>query len=61
MEPLNYTVEGGAQALRIGRSKMFELIASGEIESITIGRRRLIPADALHTFLARLRAGSTAA
>lgn len=59
-EPLTYTPEGAAQALGIGRSKTFELIASGEIESVKIGRRRLIPVDALHSFLDRLREGSPA-
>jgi hypothetical protein len=33
----------GRLALGIGRSKMAELLATGEIKSVLIGRRRLIP------------------
>jgi excisionase family DNA binding protein len=51
MEKFGYTVEEAVEATTIGRSKLYELIASGEIESITIGRRRVIPADALRRFM----------
>jgi hypothetical protein len=33
----------GRSALGIGRSKMAEMIATGTIKSVLIGRRRLIP------------------
>lgn len=45
-----------AQALGLGRSLFYELIRSGEIETITIGRCRLVPIEALRSFLARRRA-----
>jgi excisionase family DNA binding protein len=35
------------EVLGISRSKTYELIASGVIPSIRIGRGRLVPADAL--------------
>lgn len=54
-ERLVYTVSEAAHALRIGRSKLYELLATGEIESIHIGRSRKIPASALHDYLNRLR------
>lgn len=41
------------------RSKMYELLASGEIESVKIGKRRLIPEEALENFVARLRGQSS--
>lgn len=44
-----------AQALGIGRTKMFELIQAGEIDTVWIGRRRLVPVDELHAFVARRR------
>jgi len=44
-----------AEALSIGRTKVFELMASGELESFTIGRRRVVPADALEDFVQRQR------
>jgi excisionase family DNA binding protein len=37
------------------RSTLYELIRSGQLESVSIGRTRLIPADALDAFVARLR------
>ncbi len=39
--------ESAAAVLGIGRSKLFELIAAGEIETVQIGRSRRIPAQAL--------------
>ena len=50
--------ELAAANLGIGRSKLFELIAAGEIETVQIGRSRRIPADALADYVARLRAQS---
>jgi excisionase family DNA binding protein len=51
-ERLAYPVSEALELLPIGRTKMFELIATGELRTITIGRRRLIPADALAAFVA---------
>jgi excisionase family DNA binding protein len=34
---------------------MYALVASGEVESIRIGRLRRVPTDALTTFVASLR------
>ncbi|WP_349260063.1 helix-turn-helix domain-containing protein [Actinocrinis sp.] len=58
-EPLVYTIPEAATALRISRTKLYELLDSGEIESIHIGRSRKIPADALRTYIDRLRARAT--
>ena len=49
-----------ARALGIGRTKLFQLIGDGEIETVTIGRRVLIPADALRDYVQRLRLGDEA-
>lgn len=54
--PLLYKPEAAASALGIGRSKFFELVAAGEIETVQIGRSRRIPAEALTTYVDRLRA-----
>jgi excisionase family DNA binding protein len=48
------TVEEAANALRIGRTRMFALIASGEIASVLIGRSRRISVDALREYTRRL-------
>ena len=43
------------QYLNVGRSKIYELLDSGELESVRIGDRRLVPVEALEAFVARLR------
>ena len=44
-----------ARALGIGRSKLYELLQTGDLESLHIGACRRIPADALTALVARLR------
>ena len=51
------TIEEAAERLGIGRTLMYSLVASGEVESVQIGRLRRVPIDALDDFLARLRRG----
>lgn len=41
-----------AEALGVGRSKAYELIASGMIPSITVDKSRRVPADALRKWVA---------
>ena len=48
------TVEEAAEVLSIGRTTMFALIRSGEIESVRIRHLRRVPADAIDAYLARL-------
>lgn len=59
--PLLLTAEQAADQLGIGRTKMFALIAAEEIESVTIGRHRRVPMDALEDYVRRLRAGQRGA
>jgi hypothetical protein len=47
VQRLAYSIDEALQAVPIGRSKLFELMASGQLRTITIGSRRLIPVDAL--------------
>ncbi|WP_433361951.1 helix-turn-helix domain-containing protein [Actinoplanes sp. CA-142083] len=54
--PLLLTPEQAAAQLGIGRTKMFALIGGGEVESVTIGRHRRVPTDALAAYVERLRA-----
>ena len=54
-EPILLTPEAAALHLSIGRSAIFSLLASGEIESILLGRSRRIPVDALVRFVERRR------
>lgn len=45
------TVEEAAEALRIGRTTMFELIRTGQVVTVPIGRLRRVPLDALQQFI----------
>ena len=44
-----------AELLGLGRTSVFKLLAEGRLESIALGRRRLIPRDALDAFIASER------
>ena len=44
-------VEEVAEMLSLGRSKTYELIASGVLPAIRLGRCVRVPADALHRWL----------
>jgi excisionase family DNA binding protein len=58
---LLYSVEEAANLLGIGRTFMFHLVATGEIDSFKIGKRRKIPRDALDAYIERLRSEQAAA
>lgn len=55
MDRLLLRPEECAELLGIGRSKLYQLLASGSLESMTIGRRRLIPREAIVEFVQRER------
>jgi len=44
-----------AELLGVGRSFVYALLAKHQLESIKLGRRRLIPRAALETFIAAQR------
>lgn len=52
--PVLHSVPEAARTLGIGRSLLYQLLAAGEIASVSIGRRRLIPSDALTAYVERL-------
>jgi excisionase family DNA binding protein len=43
------------ERLGIKRTKTWELVRSGELETVRVGRRRLVPVDALSQYVDRLR------
>ena len=51
--------EEAFRVLAIGRSKVYELLATGALESIAIGRSRRIPAEALRRWVALQREAQT--
>jgi excisionase family DNA binding protein len=56
-EKLLYRVPEAARLLALGQSKMWELVARGEIESVKIDGARRISRDAIQSYLARLAEG----
>ena len=51
------SIKNTEEVLNLGHTKVCELIADGDIESIKIGRRRLITPEAISKFIARREAG----
>jgi excisionase family DNA binding protein len=45
--PVAYRVEEAAEALRVSRSVVYELIRSGRLRTVKVGARRLVPVSAL--------------
>lgn len=50
--PLAYSVAGSAQALSVSRQSVRRLVATGELRSLRVGSRVLIPRSELERFLA---------
>jgi excisionase family DNA binding protein len=55
IDPLLLTPLDASRALGIGRSKLYELLQAGALESLRIGACRRIPAQALDDLVAMLR------
>jgi excisionase family DNA binding protein len=54
-EQLLYTAEEAAQALRIGRSMVYEEIRLGRLQTVRIGRRRLVPPEYIAQYVELLK------
>ena len=46
-----YTPDEARRILRIGRSRVYELLRSGELRSVKNGRRFLIPESCINEYL----------
>ena len=55
--PLAVRVPEAVRLTGLSRSRVYELMRSGDIEYFKVGGSTLIPYDALRTFIDRLRAG----
>ncbi len=60
MEKMLLTIEEAAGRLSIGRTKAYELVATGQLPSVTIGRCRRVTVEALHEFVSSLEVASGA-
>jgi excisionase family DNA binding protein len=49
-----YRVDEAAEALRLSRSQLYELIRSGRLRTVKCGRRRLVPVSALDEYVSSL-------
>ena len=59
-EKLLLTVVEAAHRLGIGRTLMYELLGSGQIRSVHVGRLHKVPVDALARFVERCHEGADA-
>jgi excisionase family DNA binding protein len=50
-----FTIDEAATRLRVSRWSVYNLIRSGQLRTIRIGRRRLVPSDALTECLEHLK------
>jgi excisionase family DNA binding protein len=55
LEPIAVRIMEAVRLTGIGRSKLYELIASGDIETVKIGSCTLIPMASLHGLIERAR------
>lgn len=53
--PTLLTIQEASEVLRISRWKLYGLINDRKIDTVKIGRRRLVPADALAKLVEELR------
>lgn len=53
--PICVRVDRALSELNIGKTKLYELLASGELEAIRIGRRTLVLQDSIDALVERLR------
>jgi excisionase family DNA binding protein len=59
-EPAVLTVQEACMTLRISKWSVYQLIRSRQLETIRIGRRRLIPVAAIQTLIRQLGREDTA-
>lgn len=50
-----HSIDTTAERLSVGRKKVENLVALGELRSVKIGRRRLVPESALLEYITRLQ------
>lgn len=58
-EPIAVRIPEAIRLIGIGRSKLYELIASGDVEVVKIGRCTLIPTASLHDLIERAKSFPT--
>jgi excisionase family DNA binding protein len=54
LEPRLLSLKQACQVLGISRTSLYALLASNQLRSVTVGRRRLVTREAIDEFVARL-------
>lgn len=54
VEPVLLTPEEAARALSVSRATVYDLIKEGALRSVTIGRSRRVPTEAVHEYVSSL-------
>ena len=52
--PMLVTVEEAAVLSRVGRTTAYELVMSGKLKSVKVGRRRLVVGDGIRDYVGEL-------
>ena len=60
LRKLLFSMEEGWESTGLGRSTFLQLVREGRIETVRVGRRRLVTAEALEAFVASLKAEDAA-
>lgn len=53
-----YRVDEAAELLSVSKSRVYELIRSGQIRTVKVGKSHRVPARSLDEYVARLLRGS---
>lgn len=51
MEPITVTIQGAREALGLGRTKIYALIAEGKLKKRKIGRRTLVTTKSIRALV----------
>ena len=54
MEPLTVTIDDAKKAIGIGTTKIYELINTGHLKTVKLGRRTLVKTDSIHELVRSL-------
>lgn len=58
--PRLHRVQAAADRIGMSRSRLYEILAAGEMRSVKVGRRRLIPESAIRDYIAKVEATCSA-
>lgn len=53
------TIKEAKEQLRIGHTRIYQLMNSGKIEKVKLGRKTLIPCESVDSYVASLRSASS--